>query len=300
LTLPKKLAILLNHTAIEEQMYNIVSAIFLAENIKKIEIQAPRIAKKRKAGQFVMIRAGEHGERIPLTIAGSDPEKGTITIIVQGMGKSTRELNLKETGDTIHDIVGPLGTPSHIEKFGTAVSIGGGVGTAIAYPTAVALKEAGNYVITINGARTRDLVILEDEMKAVSDEAYITTDDGSYGFHGFVTQKLQELIDSGKTIDYVLAIGPIPMMKAVAEVTRPYGIHTVVSLNPVMVDGTGMCGGCRVTVDNETRFACVDGPEFDAHKVDFKNLSDRNRMYLPEEKQSVEAFSHKCHLGQQH
>jgi len=300
LTLPKKLAILLNHTAIEEQMYNIVSAIFLAENIKKIEIQAPRIAKKRKAGQFVMIRAGEHGERIPLTIAGSDPEKGTITIIVQGMGKSTRELNLKETGDTIHDIVGPLGTPSHIEKFGTAVSIGGGVGTAIAYPTAVALKEAGNYVITINGARTRDLVILEDEMKAVSDEAYITTDDGSYGFHGFVTQKLQELIDSGKPIDYVLAIGPIPMMKAVAEVTRPYGIPTVVSLNPVMVDGTGMCGGCRVTVDNETRFACVDGPEFDAHKVDFKNLSDRNRMYLPEEKQSVEAFSHKCHLGQLH
>ncbi len=281
-------------------MYNIVSAIFLAENIKKIEIQAPRIAKKRKAGQFVMIRTGEHGERIPLTIAGSDPEQGTITIIVQGMGKSTRELNLKETGDTIHDIVGPLGTPSHIENFGTAVSIGGGVGSAIAYPTAVALKEAGNYVITINGARTRDLVILEDEMKAVSDEAYITTDDGSYGFHGFVTQKLQELIDSGKTIDYVLAIGPIPMMKAVAEVTRPYGIHTVVSLNPVMVDGTGMCGGCRVTVDNETRFACVDGPEFDAHKVDFKNLSDRNRMYLPEEKQSVEAFSHKCHLGQQH
>lgn len=281
-------------------MYNIVSAIFLAENIKKIEIQAPRIAKKRKAGQFVMIRVGEHGERIPLTIAGSDPEKGTITIIVQGMGKSTRKLNLKETGDTIHDIVGPLGTPSHIENFGTAVSIGGGVGTAIAYPTAVALKEAGNFVITINGARSRDLVILENEMKAVSDEAYITTDDGSYGFHGFVTQKLQELIDSGKTIDYVLAIGPIPMMKAVAEVTRPYGIHTVVSLNPVMVDGTGMCGGCRVTVDNETRFACVDGPEFDAHKVDFKNLSDRNRMYLPEEKQSVETFSHKCRLDQHH
>lgn len=280
-------------------MYNIVSAIFLAENIKKIEIQAPRIAKKRKAGQFVMIRVSEHGERIPLTIAGSDPEKGTITLIVQGMGKSTRELNLKAEGESVHDIVGPLGTPSHIENFGTAVSIGGGVGTAIAYPTAVALKEAGNYVITINGARTKELVILENEMKAVSDEAYITTDDGSYGFHGFVTQKLQELIDSGKAINYVLAIGPIPMMKAVAEVTRPYGIPTVVSLNPVMVDGTGMCGGCRVTVDNEIRFACVDGPEFDAHKVDFKNLSDRNRMYLKEEQQSVEAFSHRCRLGQQ-
>ncbi|NTW82173.1 MAG: sulfide/dihydroorotate dehydrogenase-like FAD/NAD-binding protein [Chlorobiaceae bacterium] len=278
-------------------MYKIVSAIFLAENIKKIEIEAPRIAKKRKAGQFVMIRVNENGERVPLTIAGSDPEKGTISIIVQGMGKTTRELNSKDAGDTISDIVGPLGTPSHIENFGTAVSIGGGVGTAIAYPTAVALKEAGNYVITINGARTKDLVILENEMKAVSNEAYITTDDGSYGFHGFVTQKLQELIDSGKKIDFVLAIGPIPMMKAVAEVTRPYGIRTVVSLNPIMIDGTGMCGGCRVTVGGETRFACVDGPEFDAHQVDFRNLSDRNKLYLTEEKQSSETFSHRCRLG---
>ncbi len=277
-------------------MYKIVSAIFLAENIKKIEIEAPRIAKKRKAGQFVMIRVGESSERIPLTIADADPEKGTISLIVQGMGKSTKELNCKAEGDSIHDMVGPLGTPSHIEKFGTAVSIGGGVGTAIAYPTAVALKEAGNYVITINGARSRELVILEEEMRAVSDEAYITTDDGSYGFHGFVTQKLQELIDSGKTIDYVLAIGPIPMMRAVAEVTRPYGIKTMVSLNPIMVDGTGMCGGCRVTVDNQTKFACVDGPEFDAHLVDFKNLSDRNKMYLPEERKSADLFAHKCNL----
>jgi ferredoxin/flavodoxin---NADP+ reductase len=284
---------------IEEPMYKIVSAQFLAENIKKIEIEAPRIAKKRKAGQFVMIRVGQRGERIPLTIAGSDPEKGTITLIVQGMGKSTKELNLKEAGDTINDIVGPLGAPSHIENFGTAVSIGGGVGTAIAYPTAVALKEAGNYVITINGARSKDLVILEEEMSAVSDEAYITTDDGSYGFHGFVTQKLQQLIDAGKKIDYVLAIGPIPMMKAVAEVTRPYNIQTVVSLNPIMVDGTGMCGGCRVTVNNEIKFACVDGPEFDAHLVDFKNLTDRNKLYLHEEKQSAEAYAHQCNLQKQ-
>jgi ferredoxin/flavodoxin---NADP+ reductase len=279
-------------------MYKIVSAIFLAENIKKIEIEAPRIAKKRKAGQFIMLRVGESGERVPLTIAGSDPEKGTITIIVQGMGKTTRELNTREPGDTINDIVGPLGTPSHIENFGTAVSIGGGVGTAIAYPTAVALKEAGNYVITINGARSKELVILENEMKAVSDEAYITTDDGSYGIHGFVTQKLQELVDSGRKIDYVLAIGPIPMMKAVAEVTRPYGIRTMVSLNPIMVDGTGMCGGCRVTVNGETRFACVDGPEFDAHLVDFRNLSDRNKLYLPEERQSSDAFAHRCRLAE--
>ena len=280
-------------------MYTIVSAIFLAENIKKIEIEAPRIAKKRKAGQFVMIRVSETGERVPLTIADADPEKGTITLIVQGMGKSTRELNQKKAGDSISDIVGPLGTPSHIENFGTAISIGGGVGTAIADPTAVALKEAGNYVITINGARSKELVVLEHEMQAVSDEAYITTDDGSYGFHGFVTQKLQELIDSGRRIDYVLAIGPIPMMKAVAEVTRPYNIKTVVSLNPIMIDGTGMCGGCRVTVDNQIKFACVDGPEFDAHLVDFKNLSDRNRVYLPEEKKSEEAFTHKCRIEKQ-
>jgi ferredoxin--NADP+ reductase len=280
-------------------MYRIVSAIFLAENIKKFEIEAPRIAKKRKAGQFVMLRIEKNGERFPLTIADSDPEKGTITIIAQGAGKSTRELNSKEAGDTITDLVGPLGTPSHIENFGTAVSIGGGVGTAIAYPTASALKAAGNYVITINGARTRDLVILEEEMKAVSDEAYITTDDGSYGFNGFVTQKLQELIDSGRKIDFVLAIGPIPMMRAVAEVTRPYNIRTMVSLNPIMIDGTGMCGGCRVTVDNQIKFACVDGPEFDAHLVDFKNLSDRNRIYLKEEKQADEAHAHKCRLSAQ-
>ncbi len=280
-------------------MHTIVSAIFLAENIKKFEIEAPRIAKKRKAGQFVMLRVGEQGERIPLTIADSDTEKGTITIIAQGAGKTTRELNSKEAGDTINDIVGPLGTPSHIENFGTAVSIGGGVGAAIAYPTAVALKQAGNYVITINGARSKDLVILENEMKSVSDEAYITTDDGSYGFHGFVTQKLQELIDSGKKIDYVLAIGPIPMMKAVADVTRPYNIKTVVSLNPIMVDGTGMCGGCRVSVGSEIKFACVDGPEFDAHQVDFTNLNDRNKIYRKEEQASDSTYQHRCHLDKQ-
>jgi len=277
-------------------MYRIVSAIFLAENIKKFEIEAPMIAKKRKAGQFVIVRVESNGERVPLTIADSDPEKGTITIIVQGAGKSTRELNRKEAGDSIADVVGPLGTPSHIENFGTAVSIGGGVGTAIAYPTAKALKEAGNYVITINGARTKELVLLEEEMKACSDEAYITTDDGSYGYNGFVTQKLQELIDSGKKIDFVLAIGPIPMMKAVADVTRPHGIKTVVSLNPIMIDGTGMCGGCRVTVNNEIKFACIDGPEFNAHQVDFKNLADRNRIYQHEEKEAGEAFEHACKL----
>jgi ferredoxin--NADP+ reductase len=192
------------------------------------------------------------------------------------------------------DVVGPLGKPSHIENFGTAVSIGGGVGTAIAYPTAVALKEAGNHTISIIGGRTKEFVILEKELKEVCDEVYPTTDDGSYGFHGFVTQKLQELIDSGKKIDFVLAIGPIPMMKAVAEVTRPHGIQTVVSLNPVMVDGTGMCGGCRATVDNKTVFVCVDGPEFDAHKVDFHTLERRNVAYRNSEQEALE--KHTCKL----
>ncbi|MFH1851549.1 MAG: sulfide/dihydroorotate dehydrogenase-like FAD/NAD-binding protein [Candidatus Neomarinimicrobiota bacterium] len=280
-------------------MYEIIEARFLARDIKLFKIYSPPVAKKRKAGQFVIIRVSETGERIPLTIADSDAERGTVTIIVQGIGKTTRELNRKQAGDFIADVVGPLGRPSEIENFGTAVSIGGGVGTAIAYPTAVALKQAGNHVITINGARSKDMVILEEEMKAVSDEAYITTDDGSYGLHGFVTTQLQQLIDSGKKIDFVLAIGPIPMMRAVADVTRPHGIHTVVSLNPIMVDGTGMCGGCRVTVNNKVKFACVDGPEFDAHQVDFTNLVNRNRVYADKEKQSLESFEHRCNLDRQ-
>jgi ferredoxin--NADP+ reductase len=277
-------------------MYEITEARFLAQDVKLFKIKSPKIAEKRKAGQFVIIRIEENGERIPLTIADSDPKDGTVTIIVQGVGKTTRQLNYLNAGDKIKDIVGPLGMPSHIDNFGTAVSIGGGVGSAIAYPTAVALKQAGNRVITINGARSKDLVILEEEMKAVSDEAYITTDDGSYGHHGFVTDMLQKLIDDGTKIDFVLAIGPIPMMKAVADVTEPHGINTVVSLNPIMIDGTGMCGGCRVSVGGEVKFACVDGPEFDAHEVDFKNLTDRNRMYEEYEKKSLEKYEHECRL----
>lgn len=271
-------------------MHKIISAKFIAPEIKRFEIEASKIASKRKAGQFVIIRIKEGGERIPLTIADSNPEKGTITIIVQGIGKTTKELNSLEAGEYVRDVVGPLGKPSHIEKFGTAVSIGGGVGTAIAYPTAVALKKAGNHTISIIGGRTKEFVILEDEMNKVCDEVYPTTDDGSYGYHGFVTDKLKELIDSGKKIDFVLAIGPIPMMRAVAETTRPYGIKTVVSLNPVMVDGTGMCGGCRAIVDNKTVFVCVDGPEFDAHLVDFNTLARRNRTYNDDEKVSLDHF----------
>jgi len=280
-------------------MHKIFSATFIAPNIKRFTIEAPKIAQKRKAGQFVIIRINEFGERIPLTIADSDSEKGTIDIIVQGIGSTTKELNSLETGDTIADVVGPLGKASHIQNFGTAVSIGGGVGTAIAYPTAVALKNAGNHTISIIGGRTKEFVILEEEMKKVCDEVYVTTDDGSYGKHGFVTDQLKELIRTRK-IDFVLAIGPIPMMKAVADVTREKGIPTVVSLNPIMVDGTGMCGGCRATVDNKTVFVCVDGPEFDAHKVDFKTLMTRNQSYLLEEKISLE--EHECNLNklQQH
>ncbi len=271
-------------------MHKIISARFIAPEIKRFEIEAPKIAVKRRAGQFVIIRIKEGGERIPLTIADSDNEKGTITIIVQGIGKTTKELNTLKAGEFIQDVVGPLGKPSHIENFGTAVSIGGGVGTAIAYPTAVALKNAGNHTISIIGGRTKEFVILEEEMKKVCDEVYPTTDDGSYGYHGFVTAKLKDLIDSGKKIDFVLAIGPIPMMKAVAETTRPYGIKTVVSLNPVMVDGTGMCGGCRAKVDSKTVFVCVDGPEFNAHLVDFDTLIRRNRTYSEDEKVALEHF----------
>ncbi len=271
-------------------MYRIVKAEFLAKDIKRFFIEAPKIAQRRKAGQFVIVRATEHGERIPLTIADSDTNEGTITIIVQGIGKSTKEINTLNTNDFFHDVVGPLGKPSHIENFGTAISIGGGVGAAIAFPIAKALKNAGNETISIVGARTRDLVILENELREISDTVYITTDDGSYGEKGFVTDKLKSIIESGKKVDFVLAIGPIPMMKAVSDVTKPFGIKTVVSLNPVMVDGTGMCGGCRATVDNQTVFVCVDGPEFDAHLVDFDILIKRNRTYKKFEAESLEHY----------
>ncbi len=272
-------------------MVPLKEARFLAPGVKLFRIEAPRIARRRKAGQFVIVRVHEHGERIPLTIADSDVDEGTITIIVQGVGKTTKLLNMLEAGDAIRDLVGPLGEPSDVDRFGTVVVIGGGVGTAIAYPTAVAMKQAGNTVISIIGARTQELLILEDELRATSDELFVMTDDGSYGIHGFVTQQLETLINEGREIDRVLAIGPIPMMKAVAEVTRPHGIKTIVSLNPIMVDGTGMCGGCRVIVGGQTRFACVDGPEFDAHEVDFTNLSQRNTLYRPREKSELESFA---------
>lgn len=275
-------------------MFTIVEAKFLGPNVKQFEIEAPRIARAQRPGQFIILRLHEHGERIPLTIKASDAKKGTITIVVQGIGKTTIELNALKSGDSILDVVGPLGKPSHIDRFGTAVVIGGGVGTAIALPTARALREAGNHVISILGARTKDLLILEDEVRNVSDEVFIMTDDGSYGEKGVVTLKLNELI-AGRDVDFVLAIGPIPMMRAVADTTRDKNIHTVVSLNSIMVDGTGMCGGCRVLVGNKSQFACVDGPEFDAHDVDFGVLAQRNAMYREQEKESLDRFRGACH-----
>jgi len=271
-------------------VFKIVHAAFIAPGIKRFVIDAPRIAKKQKPGQFIILRLYEQGERIPLTIERSDPQKGTINIVVQSAGKTTHFLNCLETGDHILDVVGPLGKPSEIEKFGTVVVMGGGVGTAMAYPTAAALKKAGNRVISIVGARNKDLVILEREMADVSDELLITTDDGSYAEKGFVPDKLRQLIAGGRRIDLVLAVGPIPMMKAVADVTREHSIRTIVSLNPIMIDGTGMCGGCRVLIDGKSEFACVDGPEFDAHRINFEVLIQRNAMYREPERRSMDEF----------
>jgi ferredoxin--NADP+ reductase len=273
-------------------VYKILNAQFIAPGIKRFVIEAPRIARKQRPGQFVIIRVNETGERIPLTIEKSDPAKGTVNIVVQSIGKTTHLLNSLQTGDSILDIVGPLGKPSDIENFGTVVVMGGGVGTAMAYPTAAAMKCAGNRVITIIGGRNKDLVLLEPEMREVSDTVFVTTDDGSYSDKGLVTDKLRQLIENGTRIDLVLAVGPIPMMRAVADMTRKERIKTIVSLNPIMIDGTGMCGGCRVLVEGKSEFACVDGPEFDAHRVDFAVLVQRNAMYRDAERRSLEDYQH--------
>jgi ferredoxin--NADP+ reductase len=271
-------------------VFKIVNAELLAPGIKRFVIEAPRIARKQKPGQFVILRIYEEGERIPVTIENSHVERGTISIVVQAAGKTTHLLNSLGTGESILDVVGPLGKPSDIRKYGTVVVVGGGVGTAMAYPTAAALKQAGNRVISIVGARNKELVILEHEMRAVSDALMITTDDGSYADKGFVTDKLRQLIENGTRIDLVIAVGPIVMMKAVSEMTRKENIHTVVSLNPIMIDGTGMCGGCRVLIDGKSEFACVDGPEFDAHRVDFSVLVQRNSMYRDAEQRSLAEY----------
>jgi ferredoxin/flavodoxin---NADP+ reductase len=271
-------------------MYKIVDARPAGLNIKQLVIEAPRIARKQRPGQFVILRLYDRGERIPLTIKGADPAAGTITIVAQAVGKTTSLLNSLETGDTILDVVGPLGHPSEIKKYGTAVILAGSVGTAMALPTSRALKEADNHVVFIEGARSKEMVVFEDEVREASNETYILTDDGSYGEHGLVTKKLNELLAAGRKIDFVLAVGPVPMMRAVAQITAPLGIKTMVSLNSIMVDGTGMCGGCRVLLGNQSKFACVDGPEFDASEVNFEVLMQRNTMYRTQECASLEDF----------
>lgn len=271
-------------------MYKIIDKELLAPAINKLLVEAPLVAKKRKAGNFAIVRATSMGERIPLTIVDSDPVKGTITLIVQSIGKSTHIINGLKPGDHFTDVVGPLGEPTPIGQYGTVVCIGGGVGTAVIYPIAKALKETGNKVFSIIGARNRDLVILKEEMQAVSDQLTIATDDGSAGVKGFVTDALNEIIHKSGAPAAVYAIGPLPMMRAVAELTREPAIRTYVSLNPLMMDGTGMCGACRVTVSGELKFACVDGPEFDAHAINFDELIARNRSYARLEKQALESY----------
>ncbi len=281
-------------------MYEITSKERIADTLSKITVAAPLIAKKAKPGQFIMLRVAENGERIPLTIFAANPDKGEITLIFQKVGKTTLHLDTLEAGDSLQDLVGPLGKPTHIENFGHVVSISGGVGTAIGYPVTKGFKDAGNRVTAILGARTKDLLLLEDEMRDISDELIVTTDDGSSGTKGLVVDPLNAIIASGTPVDLVIAVGPLPMMRAVAEATRPLGIKTIVSLDSLMIDGTGMCGGCRVVVSGQTKFTCVDGPEFDAHEVDWDITRARKMIYRDEETTSKENFeNHTCRAIQQ-
>lgn len=267
----------------------------LASNIFQMVVQAPRVAKKALPGQFIILRIDEGGERIPLTIKDSDPDAGTITVVVQVAGKTTSQLSALNAGDAILDFVGPLGNPTELpEGKSKVVCVGGGVGTACMYPQVKELARRGSDLTVIIGSKTEDLLIMEDELKEFATELIVCTDDGSYGRKGFVSEPLKEMLEAGQRPDEVIAIGPLMMMRAVADVTRPFDVHTIVSLNPIMIDGTGMCGGCRVTVNDEVKFTCVDGPEFDAHLVDFKELFMRQRYYLDEEKLSKE--EHDCRL----
>lgn len=276
-------------------MYPIVKKRTLNESVTLMEIEAPLVARKALPGQFIIFRIDEEGERIPLTIAGYDREKGTVTIIFQKVGYSTMKLDTLNEGDALLDFVGPLGEPSHTEGVKRAAVIGGGLGVAIAYPQAKALHEAGCEVDLIVGFRNESLIILKDELTASCTDLTIMTDDGSNGHKGFVTQALQEKLDAGKQYDEVIAIGPLPMMKAVCDLTKPHKLKTIVSMNPIMIDGTGMCGGCRVTVGGVTRFACVDGPDFDGHLIDWDEAIARGRMFRDEEKRSMEKL-HACRL----
>ena len=278
-------------------MYEILAKEDLAPVTKLYEVHAPAVASKAKAGQFVIIRLHEEGERIPLTIADYDRERGTITLVVQEVGKTTMEMGTMQTGDYLTSLTGPLGIPSEIENWGTVLCVGGGVGIAPIYPIARDLKEAGNTVISIIGARNKDLLFWEEKMRSVSDELIVCTDDGSYGRKALVTIPMKELLESERDIKHIWAIGPAIMMKFCALTTQPFGVPTIVSLNSIMVDGTGMCGACRVEVGGQTRFVCVDGPEFDAHEVDWDQLLARQRIYPEQEKHAVEEWQRDCQCG---
>jgi len=275
-------------------VYLIVEKNDLAAKVYRYVIKAPQIVKKARAGQFVILRLAEDGERIPITLADWDVAQGTITLYVQAVGKTTIMMSRMKAGDSLMDVVGPFGIPSHVEAGKTFVAIGGGFGIAAIHPIVRAHKMVGNKTISIIGSRSKDLLLMEDEMRAISDEVRIATDDGSYGTKGFVTTILKSMLEKNEPADVVLAIGPVVMMKAVADLTRPRGVQTLVSLNPIMMDGTGMCGACRVVVGNKMQFACVDGPEFDAHAVDFDLLMARQKMYSPQEKISLEIFEKIC------
>ena len=276
-------------------MFKIVRREEMAEGTVVLnEIDAPLIAKKAKPGQFIILKANEGGERIPLTMADTNPEKGTVTIIYMVVGKSTAFFRDLKEGEGYMDIIGPLGKPTHLEKVGNVICVGGGTGVAVLHPITRALKEVGNHVTCIIGARTKNLLILEDQMKEASHDLRVCTDDGSYGHHGFVTDVLKEVLEAGDT-QLVVAIGPVPMMKFVSKMTEEYKVKTIVSLNPIMVDGTGMCGGCRVSIGGKTKFACVDGPEFDGHKVDYDELMNRLQAYVEDEKTCYDNF---CRLSE--
>ena len=278
--------------------YKILRKKEICPNQFEITIDAPFVVRNAKAGQFIIFRADENSERVPLTIADVDKEKGELTLVFMAVGYSTKKLAILNEGDEIHDVVGPLGQPTHIKKYGTVVCLAGGYGAAPCYLIAKAFKEAGNKVYMIMGARNKDLIFWQDKMKDACTELFITTDDGSLGEKGFVTGVLERIINNEK-VDYAIAVGPMPMMRAVADLTRDKGIYTEASMNPIMVDGTGMCGACRVTVGGETKFACVDGPDFDAHKIDFDEVINRTKIYKDKEKSILEKRDSNCNLLKQ-
>jgi len=279
-------------------MHKIVSRQQLSPNVTRLDVEAPRLAKIRQPGQFVIVRLGEGCERIPLTIADVDPVAGTIALVIQAVGKSTKELVALEVGQAIQDVAGPLGHPTEMIEGGHAVCVGGGVGTAVVHPIAQGLARRGVQVTSIIGGRSKEWVIFEEELRRLG-EVIVCTDDGSYGRKGFVTDATKDVLARGD-VKIVYAVGPVPMMRAIANLTRPLGVHTIVSLNPVMIDGTGMCGGCRVSLGHETRFACVDGPEFDAHQVDFDELADRLGTYREFEQQANACADGQCRVGLHH